>query len=177
MTDELTLCWNSRSQVHFVCIVHQDSAWVFQYTLPCFLISLCITGHRQFVPFVREALCGQTWSVQCCDASPWNAENMKTQDGLRWVRGKVCLAPCSMDRCGCPRRSIKTIESLQWDTPWVSSCLEGLPKAEVVSGYLISYAGFLFHEHARLPLNSHELLASMTRCGKALLSITMCCLV
>lgn len=40
----------------------------------------------------------------------------------------------------------------------VSDHLEGLPTAEIVSGYFITLAGLL--------LNSHELLASITFCGR-----------
>lgn len=42
----------------------------------------------------------------------------------------------------------------------VSNHLEGLPKAEIVSGYLTSLARFLFHQLPGLPLNSRERLAS-----------------
>lgn len=42
----------------------------------------------------------------------------------------------------------------------VSNHLEGLPKAEMVSGYLTSLTGFVFHQLPGLPLNSRELLAS-----------------
>lgn len=63
------------------------------------------------------------------------------------------------------------------NTLTVSRRLEGLPKAEIASGYLITLPAFLFHEPAGLPLNSRELLASMTCCGKELLSVTTRCVV
>lgn len=59
----------------------------------------------------------------------------------------------------------------------VSSHLEGLPGAEIASSYLITPAGFLFHELAGLPVNSCEPLASMTGRGKGLLSPVMHCMV
>lgn len=59
----------------------------------------------------------------------------------------------------------------------VSSRLEGLPRAERASSYLITPAGFLFHELAALLLNSCEPLASTTCHGKGLLSIVMRCVV
>lgn len=59
----------------------------------------------------------------------------------------------------------------------VSSRLEGLPGAEIASSYLITPAGFLFHELAGLPVNSCEPLASMTGPGKGWLSTVTHCVV
>lgn len=158
-------------------------SWIFQYTFRWLLVlwenktSGCVLGDTEFVPFTREAL----WADVSCSRLWCRPGIHKTRERLCWVS---LSNPCPVSSCGqkwMPKEKYQDykeplmIHSL--NAPTVSRRPEGLPKAEIASGYLITLPAFLLHEPAGLPLNSRELLASMTCCGKELLSVTTRCVV
>lgn len=150
-------------------------SWIFQYTFP-WLIWLCI---RELSPS-RGKRCVGRCELFTAVAPAWDTQDVRTP----LLGHTACPAPCPVSSCGqkwVPKEKYQDykeplmIHSL--NTLTVSRRLEGLPKAEIASGYLITLPAFLFHEPAGLPLNSRELLASMTCCGKELLSVTTRCVV